>query len=824
MSKAKIIKGLLSLFKEKTSKNKAKRIIASGEDPAELGFAKTVDMGPPRDPGVDYETAAALKKSRKIFDAQQKNLSPLQDELDKMLKAEQKSLDDSLTKLKIATSEMDEMTKVLDEFNRIADEEGIEEALKAFDGLMNPKRTLNAAGGRVGLANGGEPISDLALPMTEEEILERRAAAFKAKDYLRLDPMGSEGYKENLQLQHRFQKPTYAEPYYEFDKDNNRVHPYGLEMADIMQKKMPPVPGLALTKDVDKVIKKDMLDYEKAYKQATSKEFPDIYKRAVKTPYTNPTTLGSYMDDFYTDDGLNLGNRIGINYGDYEDLYKDGDVSMGELIMHEFGHNLFGEEKDSLGYKIAPLPVGREYVADKLASAPELRRNISNVQEEIYDKGGYDTPGEERIARRFTDILTDMIGNRKGEDEEALDRMLEQGNSSYSDHIYGYGKADFEQGLQDMLDAGLEPTENFKKEFLNRNKGGRVGMLSGGLAKGIMQAVQLAKRGVKPFGEKQTYKQNLQNLGLANENALVNNFTNRLDKIMKTRQSQIPEDDLYDLFENIATGKQYDMVSTPIKKDMLAAVMQAMRKRNVDGSDFQNFIADIAPKTKRDILPNDVQSLLKQIDESDAFMEQLRGKPSSKIVPFKPKTKKADGGMVLNDILRSNVSSEEGYEKFLQELGQREREESLVRLQKERDLNQEPSDADKLAMLLAERDMQPKPPGFVSKIFPPKKKKRVGVEGEIKEDFARINYGKPVGEDMFIQGGVQYPYDADPLLELILNKRLDDDLFLNASARKIKDQDPFFGVEVQKTFNQGGLVPPEKGPVSDGMGSLFRRK
>ena len=73
---------------------------------------------------------------------------------------------------------------------------------------------------------------------------------------------------------------------------------------------------------------------------------------------------------------------------------------------------------------------------------------------------------------------------------------------------------------------------------------------------------------------------------------------------------------------------------------MLAAVMQAMRKRNVDGSDFQNFIADIAPKTKRDILPNDVQSLLKQIDESDSFMEQLRGKPSSKVIPFKPKIKK----------------------------------------------------------------------------------------------------------------------------------------------------------------------------------------
>ena len=447
-------------------------------------------------------------------------------------------------------------------------------------------------------------------------------------------------------------------------------------------------------------------------------------------------------------------------------------------------------------------------------------------------------PGDEFFGKQPDELVATQKKNLNPLQEE-LDRMLALGKSNVDQSLNElkismsemeemtkvfdeFNRIADEDGIQATLrafDGLLNP-----KRTLNA-AGGRVGMLTGGLAKGIMQAVKQAQKGFKPFGEKQTYKQNLQNLGLANEQALVSNFANKLDKIMKTKQSQIPEEDLFDLFENIATGKQYDMVSTPIKKDMLGAVMQAMRTRNVDGGDFQNFIADIAPRARRDVFPNDIQSLIKEIDAGNAFSEQLRGKPSSKIIPFKPKIKKADGGMVLNDILRSNVSSEEGFEKFLQEIGQREREESLVRLQKDMEgRNQEPSDADKLAMLLAEEDMQPEPPEFVSKIFPPKKKKRVGVDGEIKEDFARINYGKPVGEDTFIQGGVQYPYDADPLLELILNKRLDDDLFLNASARKIKDQDPFFGVEVQKTFNQGGLIPPEKGPVSDGMGSLFRRK
>ena len=307
MVKGGLLKGLASLFKKKKPK-------------------KTEMFGPPRDPEVDYETAAALKRSRKLYDLERKNLSPLQEELDKMLKAEQKSLDDSLTKLKIATSEMEEMSKVLDEFNRVADEEGIEEALKVFSDLMNPKRTLNA-------------------------------------------------------------------------------------------------------------------------------------------------------------------------------------------------------------------------------------------------------------------------------------------------------------------------------------DGGRVGMLSGGLAKGIMQAMRLAARGVKPFGEKQTYKQNVTKLGLANENALLNNFRTKLTGIMDMRQSQVPEEDLLNLFEDIATGKKYDMASPKSKQLMLGATMKGMRMRNIDGSDFQNFMADIGPKIKnRDILPDDVKKLLAEIDESDAFMEELRGESSSKIIPFlfgKPrKPKKADGGII----------------------------------------------------------------------------------------------------------------------------------------------------------------------------------
>ena len=136
MIKGGLLKGLASLFKKKKPE-------------------KTEKFGPPRDPERDYETAAALKESRKRYDLERKNLSPLQDELDKMLIAEKKRGEDILNELKIATSEMEEKTRALEEFNRIAEEDGIEAALEAFEDIINPKRTLNADGGRIELGIGG---------------------------------------------------------------------------------------------------------------------------------------------------------------------------------------------------------------------------------------------------------------------------------------------------------------------------------------------------------------------------------------------------------------------------------------------------------------------------------------------------------------------------------------------------------------------------------------------------------------------------------------------------------------------------------------------
>jgi hypothetical protein len=544
MSKAKIIKGLLSLFQKKA-------------DPKAV---KKLDIGPPRDPGVDYETAAALKKSRKIFDAQQKNLNPLQDELDRMLALEKANLDESLNKLKIQSAEMEEMTKVLDEFNRIADEDGMEEALKAMEGLMNPKRTLNA-------------------------------------------------------------------------------------------------------------------------------------------------------------------------------------------------------------------------------------------------------------------------------------------------------------------------------------DGGRVGMLSGGLAKGIMQAVKAAKKGYKPFGEKQTYKQNVKKVGLANEEALVRNF--------ERESIGAKEEKLFDIYEDIATGKRYDMVSESTKKDMLAALEQRMREVNVDGGDFQNFMMYLTPKIKSfDIIPNSTKSGI--ISDSKAGLSYR-----DNVVPFKPREKKFKGGLagllkLIGPQLEKTMTTQKGVARAQRSdaIGDMEQIKNIIRdegtdLTRRIDTPAGSKTIDELEQMIQD---SPRYSDKEKNIFynlidyekfradtiynSSKIQKALAEDPEGTEQFLKdlyklkgsdsgFNMGGRVGfkdgdkvDTMFeprydsssgeydIKGGAKVGpfdisvgsrgnenYNMDPIMEYEAGLDLPndfrltggyyDDAIMEDGMMSPEDQ---IRLQIEKRFNKGGLVPPKKGPVSDGMGSLFRRK
>ena len=289
------------------------------------------------------------------------------------------------------------------------------------------------------------------------------------------------------------------------------------------------------------------------------------------------------------------------------------------------------------------------------------------------------------MVRRFTDILTDMIGKRKGRDEEALDRMLAKGDTEYSDRIYGYGEADFEQGLQDMIDAGLMPTEEFQKEFNPPKKTNlarptaapRTDFGLGGAATGIMQAIKLAAKGIKPFGQKQTYKQNVTMKGVSPD---------QFDEIYQKQLARVPDEvvdeptgqGLYKSLleaEAVITGQKLGLLTQAQRSQIAKAMTDKVRKQIYDdpnprlSNDYFEYMDDAVGRMDDifeierlggDLTPKPIfdgkEMIGAQIDftqlnklteqpKIDRFPNFPAGTSGDNVIPFKPREKKFSGGI-----------------------------------------------------------------------------------------------------------------------------------------------------------------------------------
>ena len=565
MSKIKLLKGLASLFKKKGSK-------------------KTEMFGPARDPEVDYETAAALKKSRKLYDLERQNLSPLTKELDEMMEASNKKLESTTNELKIQLSEMEELTKQMDEFNRIADDEGVDEALEQLNRILNPKRTLNADGGRVGKFKGGLM-----------QLLKRINPQFEASMAKPKVPVGP-------------QRPD--------------------AIGDMEQ--------------IKNIIRDPATGYDEVLK------LEDMIQNSPR----------------YTDDQRRLFFR------------------------------LIDKEK------------ARVYVTEN-ATAKQLR----------------------------------MIER----DPEGFEALLEQ-----------------------MVKDG------FGESF---NQGGRVGMFAGGklIGKGIMEAAKLAKRGMKPFGEKQTYKQKVKRVGLDEfQGAMKKEFDKELYLINKVKGPRgNPEAELFDLYEEIASKERYSMLPEATRSKMLSEIDESLKAMDVDGADYQNFRAYLFDEYK---FPNETayKDTVKSIDTVEDKINDLINKladdksgelsKNRNVIPFKPKTKKAEGGRI-------------GFK-----------------------------DGDK-----------------VDTLFEPKYDNATGnydVAGGVDIGPFDINVRGSGNIDM---NDPTMAYEAG--LDLPNDFRIEggyyDDAVMQPGMMSPEDE---LRLRIIKSFANGGTVPPQKGPMSQGMGTLYRRK
>jgi hypothetical protein len=227
--------------------------------------------------------------------------------------------------------------------------------------------------------------------------------------------------------------------------------------------------------------------------------------------------------------------------------------------------------------------------------------------------------------------------------------------------------------LQRMIKQDPEGSEEFIRMLFREggsepqmSQGGRVNMFLGGplIGKGIMEAAKLAQRGIKPFGAKQTYKQNITQKGVS-EGQFKTIFDDQLtrvpDEVVDEATGMGLNTSLKEA-EAILTGQKLGLLTQAQRTKIATAMTDKVRKQIYDNpvsglnNDYLEYMDDAVgrmddlleiEKLGGDLTPKPIYDGKEMIGAQVDFtqLNNLRGKDNiDNIIPFKPRTKKSKGG------------------------------------------------------------------------------------------------------------------------------------------------------------------------------------
>ena len=305
----------------------------------------------------------------------------------------------------------------------------------------------------------------------------------------------------------------------------------------------------------------------------------------------------------------------------------------------------------------------RAYISNKQA----VPRETEEFVDDMFERLDYTKPLD-----TGDDILANM---RKMEAEvTAMKEIAEAEQMQYAQGMDAFRR---------MLDDGEDPADalEFLKNVFKRTEnadGGRVGMALGGAAKGIMEAIKLASRGIKPFGQKQTYKQNVTQKGVSKE---------QFDEIFEKQLNRVPDEvsdeatgrGLYQSLleaEAIITGQKLGLLTQAQRTKIATAMTKKVSKQIYDNpvsglnNDYLEYMDDAIgrmdaileiEKLGGDLTPKPIYSG-KEIVAAGIDFSQLDklGKKTDNVIPFKPREKKFKGGIagLLKRIMSPKLEKE----------------------------------------------------------------------------------------------------------------------------------------------------------------------
>ena len=348
---------------------------------------------------------------------------------------------------------------------------------------------------------------------------------------------------------------------------------------------------------------------------------------------------------------------------------------------------------------IADIPLINRMMKETGKTETEIREAIVDMANE-----GYESGSSKLMRMSDDDRLRAFVSNKQAvprETEEFVDDMFERLDYTKpvdtGDEIlanmrkleaevtamkeiaeaeqmqYGQGMDAFRR----MLDDGEDPAEalEFLKSVFKRTEnadGGRVGMALGGAAKGIMEAIKLAQRGIKPFGQKQTYKQNVTQKGVSKE---------QFDEIFEKQLNRVPDEvsdeatgrGLYQSLleaEAIITGQKLGLLTQEQRTKIATAMTKKVSKQIYDdpvsglSNDYFEYMDNAIgrmdaileiEKLGGDLTPKPIYSGREIVAAGIDFSQLDKlGKKTDNVIPFKPREKKYTGGIagILRQLLR----------------------------------------------------------------------------------------------------------------------------------------------------------------------------
>jgi len=312
------------------------------------------------------------------------------------------------------------------------------------------------------------------------------------------------------------------------------------------------------------------------------------------------------------------GGRVGLLSGGLlKKLFKRGLAGAPDDVAKDVDEMMLMRPKATMGMDPSKTADAQQFKNVMRDPNTDLERILKDRAD-----GTKATPLDAKTVRELESLVQDSP--RYSPEQKAVFFKLIDIEKIRAEHLYNTG--------QELPDHVLEML--YREGAGDFNKGGRVGMFMGGIPAAFKSVAKLVNKGIKPFGQKQTYKQNVKKVGMDEfQTAMKKNFDVELYKINKVQGPKgNPEAELFDLYEEIASKERYSMLPEATRSKMLSQIDESLKAMDVDGADYQNFRSYLFDEYK---FPNET-----------AFKETVVKPKSAKIIPFKPKTKKANGGTV----------------------------------------------------------------------------------------------------------------------------------------------------------------------------------